>query len=167
MERLTREADEIRAGGGVAEVLVLDVTTQDDAVRVVEQVIGKWGRIGRAGQQCQRHNLSPPPMGHHDGAVGRGDEYKRTGDPPDVPPGLTVHDAGGAGRHHQHRVIILCRLPDGDYGADATSKWGVVSYTASQGHSLRPYGISVNCINPDWVDTIWPGLTILTETRTG
>ena len=108
-----------------------------------------------------------PPMGHHDGAVGRGDEYKRTGDPPDVPPGLTVHDAGGAGRHHQHRVIILCRLPDGDYGADATSKWGVVSYTASQGHSLRPYVISVNCINPDCVDTIWPGLTILMETRTG
>ena len=45
------------------------------------------------------------------------------------------------------------RLPDGDYGAYATSKWGVVGYTASLGHSLRPYGISVNGINPDWVDT--------------
>ena len=45
------------------------------------------------------------------------------------------------------------RLPDGDYGAYATSKWGVVGYTASRGHSLRPYGTAVNGISPDWVDT--------------
>ena len=32
MERLTREADEIRAGRGEAEVFVLDVTRQDDEV---------------------------------------------------------------------------------------------------------------------------------------
>ena len=57
MERLTRAADEIRAGGGEAEAFVLDVTRQDDAVRVVEQVIGKWGRIDLLVQQCRRLNL--------------------------------------------------------------------------------------------------------------
>ena len=43
--------------------------------------------------------------------------------------------------------------PEGDYGAYATSKWGVVGYTASLAHSLRSYGISVNGMNPGWVDT--------------
>ena len=45
------------------------------------------------------------------------------------------------------------RRPDSEYGAYATSKWGVVGYTASLAHSLRNYGIRVNGINPDWVDT--------------
>ena len=45
------------------------------------------------------------------------------------------------------------RQPDGDYGAYAASKWGVVGYTASLANSVRPCGIRVNGINPDWVDT--------------
>ena len=45
------------------------------------------------------------------------------------------------------------RVPEGDYGAYVASKYGVVGYTASLAHSLRPYGIQVNGINPDWVDT--------------
>ena len=45
------------------------------------------------------------------------------------------------------------RRPDSEYGAYATSKWGVVGYTASLAQSLRTYGIRVNGINPDWVDT--------------
>ena len=45
------------------------------------------------------------------------------------------------------------RLPEGDYGAYATSKWIVVGYTASLAHSLRPHGVRVNGINPDWVDS--------------
>ena len=45
------------------------------------------------------------------------------------------------------------RQPDGDYGAYAACKWGVVGYTASLANSVRPYGIRVNGINPDWVDT--------------
>ena len=45
------------------------------------------------------------------------------------------------------------RLPEGDYGAYATPKWVVVSYTVSLAHSLRPHGVRVNGINPDWVDS--------------
>ena len=45
------------------------------------------------------------------------------------------------------------RQPDGYYGAYAASKWGVVGCTASLANSVRPYGIRVNGINPDWVDT--------------
>ena len=45
------------------------------------------------------------------------------------------------------------RRPDSEYGAYATPKWGVVGYTVSLAHSLPPYGIRVNGINPHWVDT--------------
>ncbi len=42
---LTRVVDEIRAGGGTAEALALDVTQANDADRVAKQVIGIWGQI--------------------------------------------------------------------------------------------------------------------------
>ena len=45
------------------------------------------------------------------------------------------------------------RLPEGDYGAYATPKWVVVSYTVSLAHSLRAHDVRVNGINPDLVDT--------------
>ncbi len=44
------------------------------------------------------------------------------------------------------------RLPESDYGAYATPKWGV-GLSASLAHSLRPHGVRVNGINPDWVDS--------------
>ena len=152
MERLTRAADEIRAGGGEAEVFVLDVTRQDDAVRVVEQVIGKWGRIdllvNNAGVITYRTPVWATTMEQWDEVMNtnlRGTHLMCRA----VLPHMMQREQG---------VIINIgsssgRLPDGDYGAYATSKWGVVGYTASLGHSLRPYGISVNGINPDWVDT--------------
>ncbi len=45
MNRLERVAQEIRATGGEATAFSLDVTRDDDAARVVEDVIGMWGRI--------------------------------------------------------------------------------------------------------------------------
>ena len=44
-ERLAQVVAEIRALGGEAEAFALDVTREEDAARVVEQVIGAWGRI--------------------------------------------------------------------------------------------------------------------------
>ena len=152
MEQLTRAADEIRAGGGEAEAFVLDVINQDDAVRVVEQVIGKWGRIdllvNNAGVLTYDTPVWATTMGQWDDVMNtnlRGTYLMCRA----VLPHMMQREQG---------VIINMgsssgRLPEGDYGAYATSKWGVVGYTASLGNSLRPYGISVNGINPDWVDT--------------
>ncbi len=152
MERVTRAADEIRAGGGEAEAFVLDVTRQDDAVRVVEQVIGKWGRIdlliNNVGVLTYDTPVWATTMGQWDEMMNtnlRGTYLMR----PAVLPHMMQREQGA--------IINIGsssgRLPDGDYGAYATSKWGVVGYTASLGNSLRAYGISVNGINPDWVDT--------------
>ena len=44
-ERLAGVVDEIRAGGGQAQAYALDVTSVEDAPRVVEQVLADWGRI--------------------------------------------------------------------------------------------------------------------------
>ena len=152
MERLTQVTEEIRAGGGEAEAFVLDVTKQDDAVQVVEQVIGKWGRIdllvNNAGIITYDTPVWATTMEQWDEMLNtnlRGMHLMCRA----VLPNMMQREQG---------VIINIgsssgRLPDGDYGAYVTSKWGVVGYTASLGHSLRPYGISVNGINPDWVDT--------------
>ena len=152
MERLTRAADEIRAGGGEAEAFVLDVTKQDDAVRVVEQVIGKWGRIdllvNNAGVLTYDTPVWATTMEQWDEMMNtnlRGTYLMCRAVLPHMmqrEQGAIINIGSSSGR-----------LPDGDYGAYATSKWGVVGYTASLGNSLRPYGISVNGINPDWVDT--------------
>ena len=44
-ERLAGGVEEIRAGGGQAQAYALDVTSVEDAPRVVEQVLADWGRI--------------------------------------------------------------------------------------------------------------------------
>ena len=45
VSRLTQVVDDIRAFGGEAEALALDVTSESYAVRAVEEVTGRWGRI--------------------------------------------------------------------------------------------------------------------------
>ena len=39
------------------------------------------------------------------------------------------------------------------YGAYGATKWGVIGYTKSLAKSVRQYGVKVNGLNPDWVET--------------
>ena len=152
MDRLTRVADEIGAIGGEAEALLLDVTREENAVRAAEQVVGKWGRIdvlvNNAGIITYHTPVWATTMEQWDEVMNtnlRGMHLVCRAVIPHMmqrEQGVIINIGSSSGRQ-----------PEGDYGAYATSKWGVVGYTASLAHSLAPYGISVNGINPDWVDT--------------
>ena len=152
ISRLAQVVDDIRAFGGEAEALALDVMPESEAVRAVEQVTGKWGRIdllvNNAGVITYHTPVWATTMEQWDRVMNtnlRGMHLVCRA----VIPHMTQSEQG---------VIITIgsssgRQPDGDYGAYAASKWGVVGYTASLANSVRPYGIRVNGINPDWVDT--------------
>ena len=151
-ERLEQVVDEIRAAGGEAESFVLDVNSEEDAARVVDQVKQIWGRIDILVNNAGVITYHTPVWAT---TVEQWDEVMNT----------NLRGMFLASRaviphmmERQQGVIINIgsssgRLPEGDYGAYVTSKYGVVGYTASLAHSLRSHGISVNGINPDWVDT--------------
>ncbi|MYC28736.1 MAG: SDR family oxidoreductase [Chloroflexi bacterium] len=150
--RLAQVVEEISAGGGVAEALVLDVTREADAARVAEEVVGKWGGIDILVNNAGVITYDTPVW---ETTMEQWDEVMNTNL-------RGVHLVCRAVTPYMVRdrrgVIINIgsssgRQPDGDNGAYAASKWGVVGYTASLAQSLRAHGISVNGINPDWVDT--------------
>ncbi|MYC36004.1 MAG: SDR family oxidoreductase [Chloroflexi bacterium] len=152
MGRLELVAHEIKAVGGEAAAFSLDVTRDDDAGRVAEEVIGKWGRIDVLVNNAGVITYDTPLWAT---TMEQWDEVMNTNL-------RGMHQVCRAVIPHMVRrkrgVIINLgsssgRRPDSEYGAYATSKWGVVGYTASLAQSLRPYGIRVNGINPDWVDT--------------
>ena len=143
---------EIRAGGGEAEAFTLDVTREGDAVGVAGEVVGKWGRIDLLVNNAGVITYHKPVW---ETTMEQWDEVMNT---------------NLRGMHLVCRAVIphmmqrgqgiitnigwsSSRRPEGNYGAYATSKWGVVGYTAALAHSPSPYGIDVNGINPDWVDT--------------
>ena len=150
--RLAQVVQEIGAGGGVAEALVLDVTREADAARVAEKVVAQWGGVDILVNNAGVITYETPVW---ETTMEQWDE---------------VMDTNLRGVHllcravapymvRERRGVIINigsssgRQPDGDNGAYAASKWGVVGYTASLAQSLRAHGISVNGINPDWVDT--------------
>ena len=152
MGRLELVSHEIKAVGGEAATFSLDVTRDYDAGRVAEEVIGTWGRIDVLVNNAGVITYDTPLW---DTTMEQWDEVMNTNL-------RGMHQVCRAVIPHmiqRGRGVIINvgsssgRRPDSEYGAYATSKWGVVGYTASLAQSLRPYGIRVNGINPDWVDT--------------
>ena len=152
MDRLERVAQEIQSTGGEAAILSPDVTREGDADRVADEVIETWGRIdvlvNNAGVITYDTPLWATTMEQWDEVLNtnlRGMHLVCRAVVPHMMQrrrGVIVNVGSSSGRR-----------PNSEYGAYATSKWGVVGYTASLAQSLRPYGIRVNGINPDWVDT--------------
>ena len=152
MDRLEQVAQEVRSAGGDAATFSLDVTRDDDATRVVDEVIATWGRIDVLVNNAGVITYDTPLWAT---TVDQWDEVMNTNL-------RGMHLVSRAVIPHmmqRERGVIINvgsssgRRPDSEYGAYATSKWGVVGYTVSLAHSLQPYGIRVNGINPDWVDT--------------
>ena len=152
LDRLAQVVDEICAAGGVAEAFVLDVTREADASGVAEEVVGKWDGIDVLVNNAGVITYDTPVW---ETTMAQWDEVMNTNL-------RGVHLVCRAVAPHmirQGRGVIVNigsssgRQPDGDNGAYAASKWGVIGYTASLAQSLRPHGIRVNGINPDWVDT--------------
>ena len=150
--RLAEVVDQIRTGGGKAEAFSLDVTNDSDASRVVEQVIGNWGTVdllvNNAGVITYHTPVWETTMEQWDEVMNtnlRGMHLVCRAVAPHMisrERGTIINIGSSSGRR-----------AEGENGAYVASKWGVVGYTASLAQSLRPYGISVNGINPDWVDT--------------
>jgi 3-oxoacyl-[acyl-carrier protein] reductase len=144
--------DEIRSGGGTAETFALDVTRADDADRVVEELMRIWGRIDVLVNNAGVITYDTPVWAT---TIDQWGEVMNTNLRGMF---LVSHAVIPHMMERKEGIIINIgsssgRVPEGDYSAYATSKWGVVGYTASLAHSLRPYGIRVNGTNPDWVDT--------------
>ena len=103
---LTRVVDEIRAGGGTAGALALDVTQANDADRVAKQVIGIWGQIDVLVNNAGVITDHTPVWAT---AIDQWDEVMNTnlrGNVPHLRRGDTAHDGEGGRHHHQHRVVI-------------------------------------------------------------
>ena len=150
--RLAEVVDTIRFVGGEAEAFSLDVTRDSDAPAVVEEVVGKWGRIdllvNNAGVITYQTPVWETTMEQWDAVMNtnlRGMHAVCRAVAPHMierGQGTIINIGSSSGRR-----------AEGENGAYVASKHGVVGYTASLAQSLRPYGIKVNGINPDWVDT--------------
>ena len=136
MGRLMGVAREIKDAGGEAAAFSLDVTRDDDAARVAGEVIGTLGRIDLLVNNSGVITYDTPVWAT---TMEQWDEVMNTNL-------RGMHLVCRAVVPHMMRrkrgVIINMgsssgRRPDSEYGAYATSKWGVVGYTASLAHSLR------------------------------
>ena len=152
MQRLAGTVDEIRAGGGTATALALDVTKAEEAVRVANQVVANWGGIDILVNNAGVITYNTPVWAT---TIEQWDQVMNT----NLRGTFLVSRAVIPHMMQRQEGVIINvgsssgRQPDSDYGAYATSKWGVVGYTGSLAHSLHPHGIRVNGINPGWVDT--------------
>ena len=152
MQRLGETVDEIRAGGGTAAAFALDVTNSEEAVRVANQVVSNWGRIDILVNNAGVITYNTPVWST---TIEQWDQVMNT----NLRGTFLVSRAVIPHMMQRQEGVIINvgsssgRQPDSDYGAYATSKWGVVGYTASLANSLHPHGIRVNGINPGWVDT--------------
>ena len=151
-QRLAAVVEEIRAGGGTASAFELDVTNSEDAVRVANQVAAIWGRIDILVNNAGVITYNTPVWST---TIEQWDQVMNT----NLRGTFLVSRAVIPHMMQRQEGVIINvgsssgRQPDSDYGAYATSKWGVVGYTASLAHSVHPHGIRVNGINPGWVDT--------------
>lgn len=151
-ESRERIAQEIVAQGGQAAAFALDVTVDDQVSEAVSQILSAWGRIdilvNNAGVIIYDTPVWATTVEQWDSMM----EVNLRG------MFLCCHAVIPHMMERGGGVIINIgsssgRMADEEFGPYATSKWGVVGYTASLGRSLRPHGIQVNGINPGWVDT--------------
>ena len=150
-------------GGGTAEAFALDVTRADDADRVMKQVTGMWGRIdilvNNAGVITYDNAVWATTIDQWDEAMNTNLR------------GLFLVSRAVIPHMMQRKEGVIInigsssgRLPEGDYGAYATSKWGVVGSLA---HCLRPHASgSTASIPTGWIP-IWPGRMIPKGTSIG
>ena len=151
-ERREQVVDEITSSGGNAQAFVLDVAKDEDVVMSVKQVLEAWGQIDIL--------VNSAGIIQYDTPV-----WKTTIEEWDsmmkinlrgtflcchaVVPHMVDRGAG--------KVINIAsssaRMADDDLGPYTASKWAVAGYTTSLAKSVRPHGVSVNGLNPGWVDT--------------
>jgi 3-oxoacyl-[acyl-carrier protein] reductase len=151
-ESLDQVAAEIVVNGGEARSFVLDVTDDHQVASAVSDILSTWGRIdilvNNAGVVQYNTPVWAITIQQWDAMMGvnlRGVF-------------LCCHAVLPHMRERGSGVIINIGSSSGrraseEYGPYAATKWGVIGYTTSLARSARPEGVSVNGINPGWVDT--------------
>jgi NAD(P)-dependent dehydrogenase (short-subunit alcohol dehydrogenase family) len=157
LNSLNTVVEEIENHNGTAKSFTLDVTKDNQAIEVANSVLREWGRldvlINNAGvclydtpvwktsveewDYIMNTNLRGLFLACH-AVIPHMMEQKE---------GCIINIGSSAGKVIEDEKGLY------SYGPYATSKWGVVGYTISLAKSLIQYGITVNGINPSWVDT--------------
>lgn len=151
-ERCDQVTAEIVAKGGEAQSFVLDVTNDEETLEAVRQILATWGQIDILINNSAVMAYNSPVWA------------------------TTVEDWDAMMKVNLRGVFLCChaiiphmierkkgiiinigsvmaRRGAENAGAYGASKWGMLGYTMSLAHSVRPYGIQVNGINPGGVDT--------------
>ena len=149
---LDKVVAEITGSGGTAKSFVLDVTNENHAESVVDEILKEWGSIDILVNNAGVIIYDTPTW------KTTLDEWHYIMDTNLKGTFLTCKAVIPHMMKNMEGYIINIgsssgREPDDEYGPYAASKWGVVGYTASLAKSLFEYGINVNGINPTWVDT--------------
>ena len=130
VSRLTQVVDDIQAFGGEAEALALDVTSESEAVRAVEQVIGRWDRIdllvNNAGVITCQTPVWATTMEQWDGVMNTNLRGMHLVCRSVIPHMMQMR----AGRHHQHRLVIR-----------QAARWRLRSLRGLQMGCRRLYGL--------------------------
>ena len=125
VERLAQVVEEIRAGGGEAEAIALDVTSDGDASRVTDQVVDKWGQIDILVNNAGVISYHTPVWAT---TVEQWDDVMNT----NLRGMFLVSRAVIPHMMRREQGVIINigsssgRMPEGDYGAYVASKFGVV-----------------------------------------
>ena len=158
---LADSAKEIEEAGGKVHAIEMDVSVEEDALRMVEETLSTFGQVdvlvNNAGVVDPDHEVWETTVEDWDRLMStnlRGAFLCTRA----VLPHMMERRTG----HIVNLVSIFGRLATNKYGAYTASKWGLMGYTASLAKSLRPYRIRVNAVSPDWVYTeITPTLPVV------
>ncbi len=158
---LADSAKEIEEAGGKVRAIEMDVSVEEDALRMAEETLSTFGQIdvlvNNAGVVDPDHEVWETTVEDWDRLMStnlRGAFLCTRA----VLPHMMERRSG----HIVNLVSIFGRLATNKYGAYTASKWGLMGYTASLAKSLRPYRIRVNAVSPDWVYTeITPTLPVV------
>lgn len=151
-EPLHEVAKEIEAAGGSVHAVEMDVSVEEETLRMVEETLSAFGQVDVL---VNNAGVIDPNSEVWETTV---EEWDRLIDINLRGPFLCTravlpHMMERRGGHIVNIASVFGRIATNKYGAYTTSKWGLMGYTVSLAKSLRPYGIRVNAISPDWVYT--------------
>jgi len=145
--------DEICKSGGEARAYRADVSLRPEVDRMIEEVRADLGPIDIL---VANAGIYPPESGPAEELSE--ESWERT---LDVNLTGMWHCCRGVipemKQRRRGRIVLISStsaLTGEPLGAGyAASKGGVISLGASLAHDLGPYGVTVNCVSPGWVDT--------------
>ena len=143
---------EIEERGGEAMAAPGNVGSAEDAVRVVDEVVGRWGRLDVLVNSAAANPEFGPVLSVSQAAIDKTFQVNISG-----PLNFTREAVRAWMGDHGGSVINLSSIaglaPDPGMGPYAAAKAAVISLTRSLARDLGPQGVRVNAIAPGVVRT--------------